>query len=81
MDEYRDVLLSTGRQVEYRHTNSEISDVRVSTAGMWTRRLGIANLLTEVLDGVLGSSSIHAVVSRIYSITVDRLSQQFYVNK
>ena len=55
MDYCRDVLHSTRRQVEYRHTNSEISKVRVSTARMGTRRVRIANLLPEVSDGVLGT--------------------------
>ena len=42
------VLQSTGGQVEYRHTNSEISVVRISAAGMGIRRVRIANLPLEV---------------------------------
>jgi hypothetical protein len=40
----QDVLRSIGGQVEYRHTNREISIVRISTAGMGARRVRIANL-------------------------------------
>ena len=46
-------------KVEYRHTNGEILVVRISTAGMWARRIWIANLPPEVSDGVL-----QAVLSR-----------------
>jgi hypothetical protein len=33
----QDVLQSTGGQLEYRHTNGELSTVRISTAGMGCR--------------------------------------------
>jgi len=39
------VLHLTGGQVEYRHTNGEISVVRVKTEGLGTRRVRIANVL------------------------------------
>jgi len=38
----------TGGQAEYRHTNGEISMVRVEAAGLGTRRVRIANLPPEV---------------------------------
>jgi len=40
----KQVLHLTGGQAEYRHTNGEISMVRVETAGLGTRRVHIANL-------------------------------------
>jgi hypothetical protein len=49
----RDVLQSIGGQVEYRHTSGEISIMRISTAGMGARTVGIANLPPEVSDGIL----------------------------
>ena len=49
----QDVFHSTEGQAEYRHTNGEISTVRISTAGMGTRRVRIASLPPAVLDGVL----------------------------
>ena len=55
----QDVLNSTGKQVEYPHTNAEISAVLISTAGMETRRVRIVKLLLELSDGVL-----RAVLSR-----------------
>jgi len=39
-----DVFHITGGQIEYRHTNGEISIVRIGTPGMGKRRLRIANL-------------------------------------
>jgi len=48
----QDMLHSTGRQVEYRHTNGEISTDRISTAGIGTRRRRIANPHPEVSDRV-----------------------------
>jgi len=39
----QNVFHSTGGQVEYRHSNGEISTVRIIRAGMGTRILGIAN--------------------------------------
>jgi hypothetical protein len=48
-----DVLHSTGGQVEYWHTCGEISKARISTAGMKTRNVQIANLPPEMSDGVL----------------------------
>ena len=55
MDVCRDVLHSTGGQAEYRHTNSEISKVRISTARIGTRRVRIASLPREVSNGVIGT--------------------------
>jgi hypothetical protein len=49
----RYVLHLTGGQVEYRHTNGEISTVGISRTGTETRRVCIANLLPDVSDGVL----------------------------
>jgi len=43
----------TGGQAEYRHTNGEISRVRVETAGLGTRRVRIANLLPEMPEEVI----------------------------
>jgi len=48
----QDVLHSTGGHVEYRHTNGDVWSP-ISTAAMGTRRVCIANLTPEVLDGVL----------------------------
>ena len=42
------MLHFTGGQAEYRHTNGEISMVRVGTAGLGTRIIRIANLPPEV---------------------------------
>jgi len=47
------VLHLTGGQEEYRHTNGEISMVRVETAGLGTRRVRIANLPPDVLEEVI----------------------------
>jgi len=47
------VFLLTGGQAEYRHTNGEISTVRVETAGLGMRKFRIANLLPEVLEEVI----------------------------
>ena len=44
---------STGKQVEYRHTNSKISLVQISTAEIGMRRVRIANLPSEVSDAFL----------------------------
>jgi len=49
----QDVLHMTGGQIEYRHTNGEISIVRIESAGMEKRRERIANLPHEVSDGVI----------------------------
>jgi len=43
----------TGRQVEYRHTNGEISVVRVETASSGTRTGRLANLPPEVPEAVI----------------------------
>ena len=48
-----DVLHLTGGQVEYRHTNGEISIVRLETAGLGMRKVRIANLPPEVPDAVI----------------------------
>jgi hypothetical protein len=48
----QDVLHSTRVQVEYRHTNGEMSMVRIQTEQLGSRRLRIANLPPEVSDGV-----------------------------
>jgi len=40
----QDVLNLTGGQVEYQHTNGEISIVRLETAGFGMRNVRIANL-------------------------------------
>jgi hypothetical protein len=52
-DRMQDVFHSTGGQVEYRHTNGEISIVQINTAGMGMRRTIIANVPPEVSDGAL----------------------------
>ena len=50
----QDVLHSTRGQDEYRHTNGEISMVRIETAGLGSTRVGIATPPPpEVSDGVL----------------------------
>jgi len=49
----QDMLHSTGGQAENGHTNGEISTIRISTAGMGTRRGRTANPHPEVRDGVL----------------------------
>jgi hypothetical protein len=51
----RDVFQSTSAKPEYRHTNGEISCVRISTAGMGISSVRIANLPPEVQDGSLWS--------------------------
>ena len=38
------ILMSTNVQEEFRHTNGEISNVRIETAGLGMRRARIANL-------------------------------------
>jgi len=55
----QDMLHSTGGQAEYLHTNGEISTVRISTAGMGTRRGRSAKSHPGVSNGVL-----RTVVSR-----------------
>ena len=49
----KQVLHLTGGQAEYRHTNGEISRVRVETAGLGTRRARIANLPPEMPEEVI----------------------------
>jgi hypothetical protein len=49
----REVLQSTGGKDEYKHTNGEISCVRISMAGIGLRIVRIANLPPEVTDGAL----------------------------
>jgi len=74
MDEIRDVLHSTRGQVEYRHINSEISEVQISTARMGTRSVRMANLPREVSDGVLGTVlSRYGEVRDILAETCSRL--------
>jgi hypothetical protein len=46
------VFHPTRGQVEYRHTNGETSMVQIETAGLGSRRVGIANLPPEVSDGI-----------------------------
>ena len=46
------VFHSTEDQLDYRHSNVEISTARISAAEMGTRRVRIANLSPDVLDGV-----------------------------
>ena len=74
MVECRDLLHSTGGQVEYRHTNTEISKVRISTARMGMRRVRIAKLPLEVSDGILGTVlSRYGEVKDIQAETCSRL--------
>ena len=47
------VLHLTGGQVEYKHTNGEISMVRVDIAGLGTRRVRIANLPPETPEEII----------------------------
>jgi hypothetical protein len=56
----QDVLHSTGGQVEYRHTNGEMSTIRISIAVIGTRRVHIDKLHPEVSDGVLPRSNGHS---------------------
>jgi len=48
----QDVFHSTEDQVDCRYSSGEISTVKISTAGMGTRRLRIANFTPDELDGV-----------------------------
>ena len=48
----QDVFHSTEDQVDCRHSSGEISTVRISTAGIRTRRLRNANFPSDVLNGV-----------------------------
>ena len=43
-------------QSEYKHTNGEISQVRIEMAGMGTRRVRIANLPLEITEGTIRSA-------------------------
>jgi hypothetical protein len=52
-EQMREVLPSTCWKAEYRHTDGEISCVRISTAGMGIRRVRIGNISPEVPDGAL----------------------------
>ena len=56
----QDVFHSTEGQVEYRHNNGEISTVRISTAGVGTRRVRIASL--PLPPGSVGWSTTDAYV-------------------
>jgi len=47
------VLLSTKRQMEYRHDDGEVSIVRIDKAGIGMRRFRVANLTPEDPDRVL----------------------------
>ena len=47
------VLHLIGGQAEYRHTNGEVSMVRVETVGLGTRRVRIVNLPPEVPEEVI----------------------------
>jgi len=49
----QDVLHMTGGQTKYRHTNGEISIVRIESAGMGMRRVRITDLPREMSDGVI----------------------------
>jgi hypothetical protein len=49
----QDMLHSSIGQAEYRHTNGEISMVRIETTGLVSRKVRIANLPPEVSDAVL----------------------------
>ena len=46
----QDILTSKNEQEEFRHTNGEISKMRIEAVGMGTRWVGIANLPTEMPD-------------------------------
>jgi len=52
-DPLKQVLLLTEGQAVYRHTNGEISMVRLETAGLETRRVLLANLQTDVPEEVI----------------------------
>jgi hypothetical protein len=47
------VFQGTKGQIEFRHDNGEISQVKIELAGMGTRRIRIANLPREVPDCVI----------------------------
>jgi len=52
-EQIKNVLHSTGEQVECRLTNGEISNVQINTPGMGMGRVRIANLPLEASDRVL----------------------------
>jgi len=47
------LLQGTGGLAKYKHTNGEISTVRIDMAGMGTRKIRIANLPPEVAEDTL----------------------------
>jgi hypothetical protein len=49
----REILMATNGHGELRHTNGEISKVRIEAAGLGIRRVRIANLPTDVPDRVI----------------------------
>jgi len=64
------VLHLTGGQAEYRHTNGEISMVRVETAGLGTRSVRIANLPPELPeDGIRTIMAIYGEVKDVQAET------------
>ena len=58
------ILTSTNRHGEFRHTNGEISNVRIEAAGLSMRRVKIANLPPEVPDKQYGWSWADTIRSR-----------------
>ena len=55
----QDIIQGTGGQVEYKHTNGEISTVSVNMAGMGTRKIRIAKLPPEVAENTFRASLAH----------------------
>jgi len=60
----QDVFHSTEDQVDCRHSSGEISTVKISTAGMGTRRLRIANFPSDELDGVRSTTDASVRVGK-----------------
>jgi hypothetical protein len=52
------ILKETKGSQEYKHSNGEISHVRIEMAGLGTKRIRIANLPPEVPEGIIRSALI-----------------------